>query len=83
MRVNDLSDPDILASGNRRSRPRTIPRYRERFSRALCRLSMIFTHCGWGIGLSSIIRLVQGRIKNNNNSVAKVSRLNQIHRTVI
>ena len=53
------------------------------FSRALCRLSMIFPHCGWGIGLISVIRFVQGRIKNKSNKVAKVSRLNQIHRTVI
>jgi hypothetical protein len=83
MRVNDLSDPDILASGNRRSRPRTISDIANASSRALCRLSMIFPHCGWGIGLISAIRFVQGRIKNKSNKVAKVSKLNQIHRTVI
>ena len=29
------------------------------------------------------MRSVQGRIKNKTNSVAKVSRLNQIHKTII
>ena len=82
MRVNDLSDPDILASGNRRSR-HTNDSQISRTLLALRRLSMILTHYGWAIGLISIIRFAQGRIKNNNNSVAKVSRPNQIHRTVI